>query len=74
MNALFVPISLDQLDTDYREWVAQFCDLGFRMTVVRYLPTGAIDIILHEKRRPSASVMRGLATRHLLDSQVGTMQ
>jgi hypothetical protein len=77
MNALFVKLSLDQLDEDYRAWIArEFPDMGtLRMTIVRYRPTGQIDFIFHEERRPPRSVMRNLARLHLLDAPtVGTMQ
>jgi hypothetical protein len=78
VTALFTKLTLDQLDDDYRAWVArQFSDVPseWRMTIVRYLPTGQIDFIFHEERRPPKSVMRELAARHLLAAPaIRTMQ
>jgi hypothetical protein len=77
VTTLFRKLTLDQLDDDYRAWVArQFADIPseWRMTIVRYMPTGQIDFIFHEERRPSKHLMRELATRHLYDARTGTMQ
>jgi hypothetical protein len=77
VSPLFTKLTLDQLDDDYRAWVArQFPDVEppLRLTIVRYLPTGQIDFIIHEERRPPAHIMRGLARLHLYDAPTGAMQ
>jgi len=77
MTGLFTKLSIADLDDDYRTWIArQFADKPkeLRMTILRYRPTGQIDFVFHEEKRPPASVMRNLARLHLLDAPTGMMQ
>jgi hypothetical protein len=72
---LFVKISLDQFDYDFRAWIARCPSEGLRISIFLYKPTGAIDIVLHEGKRPPPGVFDQLAEMHLRDAQtVGAMQ
>jgi hypothetical protein len=78
VNALFRKLTLDQLDADSRAWVArQFGGKPdeLRMTILLYRPTGQVDFIFHEQRRPPKNVIRELAARNLLAiPAMGTVQ
>jgi hypothetical protein len=68
VTQLFLQLSSDQLDAECQDRIAELRAAGYRVTLLRYLPTNAIDIVIHDLKRPRARAMRALAEKHLRDA------